>query len=225
MLAPLATASAPPPSPALPPEISAAERARLQQVVENATVSTRIEAEPFPGRREVFEYLLDHPEFATHVTRTLRVARYRIWRTPEGLFLDDGWGATGHFSIAYAASGTRVFHAQGQYDQRILPSIHGQGVVVIEYGFRAAAEGRTQVTTTVTGFVKLESRLLALASKLAMGVASRKADLEARRLMKVFAKVSRALEEDPGRVYAELRQRPDVPQRELEEFRVLLNLR
>ena len=58
-----------------------------------ASVATRVAAPAFPARREVFEYLLDHPELASHVTRALKVARYRIWRTRDGLFLDDGWGA------------------------------------------------------------------------------------------------------------------------------------
>ena len=71
----------------------------------------------FVARREVFEYLLDHPEFATHVTRTLRVARYRIWRASDGLWIDDGWGTVGRFSLVYARDGTRVMHARGRYKQ------------------------------------------------------------------------------------------------------------
>jgi hypothetical protein len=43
--------------------------------------------------------------------------------------------------------------------------------------------------------------------------------------VKLFAKVSRAIEEDPARVYAKLRDRPDVSHAELEEFRALLAIR
>src|SRR5207245_7123530 len=52
-----------------------------------------------------------------------------------------------------------------------------------------------------------------------------KADLEARRLMKTFARASQAIDENPAGVYEQLRQRPDVPQRELEEFGRLLSVR
>ena len=61
--------------------------------------------------------------------------------------------------------------------------------------------------------------------KLASGAAQRKADLEARRLMRTFARASQAIDENPAGVYEQLRQRPDVPQRELEEFGRLLNVR
>lgn len=225
LLSPAPPPLAAPASPSLPAELPQPARTRLQQVAETASVSTHVQAEPFAARREVFEYLLDHPEFATHVTRTLKLARYRIWHTPEGLFLDDGWGATGHFSVVYAAGGTRVMYARGQYQPRLLPNINGQAVVVLEYGVQPGPEGRTFITTAVTGFVKLDSRVLSLAGKLGQALASAKADKEAHRLVRVFARASRAIEDNPASVYEQLRQRPDVPPHELEEFRQILNVR
>jgi hypothetical protein len=219
-------AGAAPAPPSLPEEIPSAERARLMRVAEQASVSTQVDAEPFVSRPAIFEYLLDHPEFASHVTQALKLARYRIWHTPAGLFLDDGWGATGQFNVVYAAPGTRVMHAVGQYKPKAMPSIKGQAIVMLAYGFRPASGGGGDlVTSTVTGFVKLDSPVMAFASRLASSVAQNKADTEARRLMKVFARVSRAVQEDPAGVYERLRQRPETPQRELEEFRHLLDLR
>jgi len=43
--------------------------------------------------------------------------------------------------------------------------------------------------------------------------------------MKVFARVSQAVQDNPGGVYEQLRQRPETPAQELEEFRQLLNVR
>jgi hypothetical protein len=209
----------------LPVEIPPVERARLERLAEAASVATRVETEPFLTRRDVFEYLLDHPEFATHVTRTLRLARYRIWRTPDGMFLDDGWGATGHFAVIHAVTGQRVMYARGAYRHTLLPTINGEAVAMIEYELTPVGDGRDLVHATVSGFVKLDSSVLALATKIAGPIAQRKADLEARRLMRTFARVSRAIEDNPADVYERLRQRPDVPERELQEFGRLLNLR
>jgi hypothetical protein len=209
----------------LPPEMRADERARLERLAQAASVATRVATDPFPARRQVFEYLLDHPEFASHVTRTLRLARYRIWQTPEGLYLDDGWGATGHFAVIHAAAGQRVMYARGSYRQTPLPAINGEAVTIIEYAVTPAGDGRDLVHATVSGFVKLDSAVLAAATKLAGPIAQKKADLEARRLMRVFARVSRFIEDNPADVYERLRQRPDVPARELEEFGRLLKSR
>ncbi|MBI2158531.1 MAG: hypothetical protein HYU26_16780 [Candidatus Rokubacteria bacterium] len=223
--APLVPSRAPAASPALPAEIPAAERDRLQKIAETASVATRAAAEPFVARREIFEFLLDHPEFATHVTRALKLARYRIWRGPEGLWLDDGWGAVGQFAVVFARNGTRVMYARGRYQPRLLPSVHGQAVIVIEYGAEPAPDSRALITATVAGYVKLDSRVLSLLGKLAGPLATAKAEKEARTLMKVFARVSRAIEENPAAVHEQVRARPDVPPRDLEEFRQLLNLR
>jgi hypothetical protein len=220
----LSAVGAAPATPRLPEHMPPGERERLARVTEAASVSTHVDGKPFPARADVFEYLLDHPEFASHVTRTLKLARYRIWTTPEGLYLDDGWGATGHFALVYTAPGTRVMYARGQFKPPFLPSIRGQAVVWLAYGFQPAAEGRDRVTSTVTGFVKLDSRFLNFAARLASGIAQDKADTEARKLMKVFARVSQAIRDNPASVYEQLRQRPETPRRELEEFRQLLKV-
>jgi hypothetical protein len=208
----------------LPRQVPREARARVQPVTDDPSLAVKVEAEPFVARRDVFEYLLDHPEFATHVTRALRYARYRIWKTPAGLGLDDGWGTVGTFELVHAGEGVRLMYARGIYQQRLLPDIHGEAVVVIDYEAHPAANGRSRIDTAVSGFVRLDSRILAIASALASSVATRKGEKEARRLVKVFAKTTRAIDADPAGVFEKVRQRPDVPARELEEFRRLLNL-
>jgi hypothetical protein len=96
---------------------------------------------------------------------------------------------------------------------------------VIEYGLSPAADQRSLISSAVTGFVKLDSRVVALAGMLAGSVAIAKAEKEAKRLVKIFAKATRAIEDNPARVHEAVRQRPDVPPAELEEFRRLLGLR
>jgi hypothetical protein len=219
-----AVASAAGGPPTLPAEVPADARARVQAVTDRASLAVRVDAEPFVARREVFEYLLDHPEFATHVTRTLRMARYRIWRTPEGLGIDDGWGTVGTFELVHAARGLRLMYARGVYQQRILPDIHGQAVVLIDYDAQAAGDGRSRISAAVTGFVRLDSRILDWASRLATPAATAKGEKEARRLVKLFAKTTRAIEADPAGVFDKVRRSPNVPARDLEGFRRLLSL-
>ena len=117
------------PNPTLPVQVPAPERVRFREIVEDPSVSTKVNGDAFTARREVFEYLLDHPEFASHVARMLRTARYRIWRNAEGLQLDDGWGTVGHFDVVHSAEGLRVMYARGQYKARMLPDISGQDIV------------------------------------------------------------------------------------------------
>jgi len=208
----------------LPRQLPEVARARVQLVTDNPSLAVKVDAEPFVARRDVFEYLLDHPEFATHVTRALRLARYRIWKTSGGLGIDDGWGTVGTFELVHVAEGLRLMYARGAYRQKLMPDIQGQAVVVIDYDAHPAANGQSQINAAVSGFVRLDSRILAVASKMATSVATKKGEKEARRLVKLFAKTTRAIDADPAGVFEKVRQRPDVPARELEEFRRLLSL-
>jgi len=146
--------------PGLPPAIPAAERSRLTGVAAGASIATRVEGEPFLARRDVFEYLLNHLAFTTHVTQALRFARLRIWQTAEGLALDEGWGTTGRLWVVHAAEGTRVIHMRGLHQMALLPSIHGDVLLIIDYRYVPGAQGRDLVKTAVAGFVKLDSRIL-----------------------------------------------------------------
>lgn len=209
-------------APSLPQGIPAAERGRLAGLAAAAAIATRVDGEPFVARRAVFEYLLDHPVFTTQLIQALRIARLRIWQTPEGLNIDEGWGTTGRLWVVYAADGTRVIYTRGQHDKALLPTIHGELLLILDYHYAPEAQGRDLVTTNVAGYLKLDSRFLSGVLKIGSSIAQKKADKEARGIVKLYAKVSRALEEDPAGVFAKLRERPDVPPAQLEEFRALL---
>jgi hypothetical protein len=216
-------ASAAPPL-LLPSQVAPEERARLEEIVKKSFASTRVEHEPYAVRPELWEYLLDHPEFATHVTRALKLARYRVWHDDSGLWLDDGWGVQGQFTVVHAARGRRVMYARGRFEQKLFPEIRGQAVATLEYVFRPDGEGHMLVATVASGYVQVDNRALNALGKLAAPVVQAKADREAGLLLRTFARVTRALEQTPAEVYQLVRARPDVPRRELEEFRRLLRL-
>jgi hypothetical protein len=207
----------------LPPQLPAKDRERFEEIVKRAFASTRQGVEPYPVRPEIFEYLLDHPEFASHVTRALKAARYKIWRDQGALWLDDGWGVRGVFTPVYAEPGLRLMHAQGAYHSA-LPDIRGRAVVALAYKFQPAPQGRQQVVTALTSFVHIDSAVIRAIGKMGGPLVQKKADREARQLLRVFSKVSRAIEDNPADVYARVRERAEVPKQELEEFRKLLRV-
>jgi hypothetical protein len=183
-----------------------AELARIEKVLAKATVSTRVEIEPYPLRLDVFDYLLDHPEFATQMTRALKLARYRIWRTADGLNLDDGWGVTGLITPFYGEGGLRVVYARGRYEQSVLPDIRGPS-------------GRPALVTSMEVFAQLDSAMVAT---FAGSIAKSKATSEGLHVLKVFSRLSTHLERRADEVLAELGRNPDVSRQELDGFRKVL---
>jgi hypothetical protein len=206
-------------APALPSGVPPADRARMENVLSHATISTRVEIEPYPLRLDVFDYLLNHPDFATQVTRALKLARYRIWTSADGLNLDDGWGVKGLITPFYGDKGLRVVYARGRYEQNVLPDIRGQAIIFVRYGESGASAGRPALVTSMEVFAWLDSGMIA---SLAGSVAKSKATSEARHALKVFSRLSTHLELRADEVLAELARRPEVSRPELEEFRRLL---
>ena len=206
-------------APALPPGVPEAERARIENVLAHATIQTRVEIDPYSLRLDVFDYLLDHPEFATQVTRALKLARYRIWRTADGLNLDDGWGVTGIMTPLYGNSGLRVIYARGRYEQSVLPDIHGQAVILLHYAGGPGPGGRPALTTSMEVFAQLDSAVL---SSLAGSIAKTKATSEARHVLRMFSRLSTHLDLRADEVLAELARHPDISKTELEGFRKAL---
>ena len=207
------------PAPSLPPGLPAADKARIDKVLAKATVSTRVEIDPYALRLDVVDYLLDHPEFATQVTRALKLARYRIWRTADGLNLDDGWGVTGIMTPLYGNSGLRVIYARGRYEQSVLPDIHGQAVILLHYAGGPGPGGRPALTTSMEVFAQLDSAVL---SSLAGSIAKTKATSEARHVLRMFSRLSTHLDLRADEVLAELARHPDISKTELEGFRKVL---
>ena len=208
----------------LPSQVRPEDRAKLEEIAKSAFASTRVEHEPYVARPEIWEYLLDHPEFATHVTRALKVARFRVWHDGRGLWLDDGWGVKGQFSVVHADRGVRHIYAQGRFEQSLLPEIRGQAVATLEYSFRPNGGGLTVVATAASGYVQVDSSFLNALGKFAAPFVQAKADREAGFLLRTFARATRAIVENPAQVYQRVSERADVPRQELEEFRRLLRL-
>jgi len=208
----------------LPPELPAADRTKLEGIVRSSFASTRVEQPPYVARAEIWEFLLDHPEFASHVTRALKVARYRIWHEGGELWLDDGWGVRGQFRFVHVERGRRILYARGRFEQTLLPTIHGQGVGSLEYAFRPTGDQRATVATAVSGYLQVDNRALNALGRLAAPFVQAKADREAGLLLRTFARVMRAIEEDPASVYRRVAERADAPRAELERFRQLLRV-
>ena len=80
------------------------------------------------------------------------------------------------------------------------------------------------MATGPPGICRSTTRFLQGARKVAAPFVQTKADKEAGQLLRVFSRVSRAIEENPAEVYQKVSERADVPRQELERFRGLLRL-
>ena len=101
---------------------------------------------------------------------------------------------------------------------------NSHSAVALVYKFQPAPQGRQQVVTTLSSFVHIDSAVVRAIGRMGGSLVQKKADREARQLLRVFSKVSRAIEDNPADVYAKVRDHAGVPKQEVEEFRKLLRV-
>ncbi|HEY7602176.1 MAG TPA: hypothetical protein VIB60_06690, partial [Methylomirabilota bacterium] len=179
------------------------------------------------SREPVFRFLLDHLDFATAVARALRLGQYVATPLDDGYWGDDRRGARGRIRVLHAEEGRRLFHLEGTYEGRGLPVIKGQMLVLIEFQHLEDAGGETQVETSLTGHVRLDTPLVGALAQLMATVArptlERAAERKVRRFFSTVARVSRWAYDEPEKVWAALESNPAVPQdATLAEFREIL---
>ena len=191
-------------------------RGRAEAVLGASLFAHRITGLRARSREPVFTFLLDHLDFATAVARALRLGQYVATPLDDGYWGDDRRGASGRIRVLHAEEGRRLFHLEGTYEGRRLPTINGQMLVLIEFQHGDDAGGGTQVEASLTGHVRLDTPLIGGLAQLAATVArptlERAAERKVRRFFSTVARVSRWAYDEPEKVWAALEGHPEVPQ-------------
>jgi hypothetical protein len=191
-------------------------RGRVQAVLGASVFSHRVSGLQAKSREPVFRFLLDHPDFAAAVARALRLGQYHVERRDDGYWGDDSRGARGMIRVLYADEGRRLFHLEGTYEGRGVPTIQGRMLVLLEFQHDEDPTGGTRVETSVTGHVALDTPLVGavaqLAATLARPVVERAVERKVRRFFTTVARVSRWAYDQPDQLWAALEGHPEVPQ-------------
>jgi hypothetical protein len=176
----------------------------------------------YRSRKEAFDFLMEHPDFAANVARVLREGKYRVWQTAAGYEADDGRGARGFFKPVFADGDWRIFYLEGRYDQPFLPTLAGQLVLVMETAHRANSGGTSYAETRVACFLRLDNAILKLLAQVAAPLSRSLMDRRIRRFFRHVERVSQRAYDDPEGLAEELARHPDLPGERVAQFRQAL---
>lgn len=194
-----------------------------RDVVSQALVFRQVDGIAFRSRKEVYDYLIQHMDFAADVARMLRVGKYRIRRTSAGFEADDGHGAHGFLKPLYDDGGRRVFYLQGRYDPPILPSIAGRLVLVLHTSYTQAPDGENYAEMRFAGYLRLDSVLAEVIATVAQSFSDEMVQKKVKRFFRDVARVSRRAYDDPDGLIEELARHPEFEAERVAEFsRVLV---
>jgi hypothetical protein len=191
-------------------------RGRAEGVLGASLFAHRVSGLRARSREPVFTFLLEHPHFAAALARALRLGHYRVTLLEDGYWGDDRRGARGKILTLYSDEGRRLFHLEGTYETRGLPTIKGRMLVLLEFRHEEVARGGTEVDVSVTGHVRLDSPLVGviaqLATTLARPAVERAVERKVHRFFGTVARVSRWAYDEPEQIWAAIEGHPEVPQ-------------
>ena len=208
-------------------ELSGPARARAESVLGRSAFAQRVTGIRFTSREDVYRFLLDHPDFAASVARALRVGEYRVIARDDDYWGDDNRGATGVIRVLYADEQRRLYHLEGRYEQRWLPTIEAQLLVLLEFRHEPDEAGGTIVEQSLTGHVRIDTPMVGeLAQTLGTlfrPLVERAVERKVRRFFRMVARVTRWAHDEPEQLAAALDGHSEVePGATAAAFRTLL---
>ena len=201
-----------------------ASQQRLREVTEEAIFFRDVLGIAVKSRQPVFDFLIEHPDFAATAGRILGIVKYRIVHEREGVFWgDDAHGATGTFELMYAELGKRIFLAKGTFVKRFLPTIHGRIVLVMVYEHRTDQTGESGVINDVRGYLRIDNPILGILARIAKPVVGPIVDKKVLRTFAAAAKLTEQAYRDPVALYHTLGASREINKSELRGFRKALH--
>ena len=203
--------------------IAVASQQRVREVTEHAIFFRDLHGITVKSSPTVFDFLLDHPDFAATAGRILGIVNYRVVKERDGVYWgDDAHGATGTVELMHAGPGRRIYLATGTFVKRYLPTIYGRIVLVMAYEHRTDQTGESMVINDVRGYLRIDNQVLAILARIARPVVGPIVD---KKVLRTFAAAGRLTEQasnDPVRLYQTLEASPEIEKSALREFRKVL---
>jgi hypothetical protein len=199
--APPAGSTANPPRRVPLEELPAAIREPVRRIVEQPTLSATGPAEEFTGRPAMYQWLLDHPNYASQAWRRLGTPCLEIADRGNGQFgWTDGEGSDLFWKTVYRTPAMQIWYAEGRARTGLLlPTISMRAVVVLHHQSHIDPVGRSRIRHQADIFVQTDSKAAALLARFLGPSVPRLAEQGVTQMQLFFSALTWYLERHPDR--------------------------
>ena len=202
--------------------LPSASQRLVEPVVARPQISRDVAHITYPSRREIWEYLLDYPDFAADVARALHEGKYRLRLVGDHYEADDGRGVTGIVRPLLVEGGRRIFYLEGRYDTRWFPTLRGRAVVVLDSEYVEPPGGQPLAQVRLMGYLRIDNVVVRAFMAIAREFSERTFDGKVRKFFSHVERVSRRACDDPAGLLDLLAAEPRLSRERLAEFRGIL---
>lgn len=191
---------APVPLEELPPPL----RERVRVVLERPTLSSRGPLEAFRCCPSTYYWLLDHPDLAMRLWRSLGAKCTEIHALGDGNFAwKDAHNGQVHWQTIVRTEKQRVWYAEGRVKAGLmLPAVSFRAVVVLNHQEGSDSKGRPAVRHQMDMILHTDSRAVNLAARLFGASAPHMAEEYVAQMEMFFGALAWYLNEHPAKATA-----------------------
>jgi hypothetical protein len=192
------------PAPVPLQELTPPIRDRVRVVLEHPTLSSRGPLEAFRCRPSIYFWLLDHPDVAMRLWRSLGAKCSDIHALGEGSFVwRDAQNGEVHWQTIVRSGKQRVWYAEGRVKAGpLLPAVSLRAVVVLNHQEGSDGKGRPAVRHQMDMILHTDSRAVSLAARLFGASAPRLAEEYVAQMEMFFGALAWYLTEHPDKAAA-----------------------
>ncbi|MFQ5914525.1 MAG: hypothetical protein ACE5JS_15225 [Nitrospinota bacterium] len=191
---------------------------RIQQILSDYSIYRDHQAY-FESSPKVYRYLLDRLPLASTLIRILDFGNYKVFENPDRtLTVDNQDGLVLKVWVHHKSDNQLISYVEGVYDSWWTPGIHGRAVIWLRFHPKKI-EGHSVIENDMLGFIKFSNPVVDVIAKGVDFLVRRLTDLEIQKGQGAGRSIAELLAKDPLRVYAAMRESPQVSPAELEEFR------
>lgn len=141
--------------------------AQIRQVTSAPTLSRTLAPQAIHCDRELFLFLVRHPEAIVGMWDVMGITKVTTRRTgPYSLTGSDGAGTVCEIDLIYGTPELHIFYVTGSYEGPLLTgAVTGRSVVVLESGYTDTAEGQSIVTGKMHVYMQLDGLGLDLVAR------------------------------------------------------------
>jgi hypothetical protein len=149
-------------------ELPADVQARIRPVLEKPTLSSQGPLESFTCQPSTYFWLLDHPDLATRLWRSLGAQVAEISLRRAGVYAwQDEHGSELQWETIYRTAGCRILFAEGKVRANLLlPSATVRAVLLIRHQEGSLQQGKSGIRHQMDLVIQTDSQAAALATRM-----------------------------------------------------------
>lgn len=182
--------------------VDARYQQKVSDVLARPSIYRRLPVHSVTSDHEMFDFLTANPDVIINIWRLMGVTNMQIHRVNETTFIaDDHVGTKTQLKYVLKTRGMQVIYADGAYDGSLTRKpIRARCVLVLRSKAGRGADGKSQVTTVMDTFLKVDHFGAAAVAKTLQPLIGRTTDYNFRETVNFIGKLSRTSESNPGGV-------------------------